>query len=109
MLRLPRNPLAWSRLKGLLGFLFLAFALPRQECTAEQEQAQPGISERVASLRIRYHSTAEAAYQEIEVNGTKLRFTYFEDVQHRCERWSDEPTEALPPGHHWTRRNRTRK
>lgn len=79
MHRLPRNPLAWSRLKVLLGCLLLAFALLGPERTAEQEQAPPPTSERVASLRIRYHFTAEAAYQEIEVDGTKLRFTYFEE------------------------------
>lgn len=79
MHRLPRHPLAWSRLKVLLGCLLLAFALLGPERTAEQEQAPPPTSERVASLRIRYHFTAEAAYQEIEVDGTKLRFTYCEE------------------------------
>jgi len=88
--RFLRNPAAWSRREGLPGLLLLGLLVLGREWTAALRQGQPQTSEQVAPPHVRYHFTAEATYQEIEVAGTKLSFTYFEDIQHRCEHWLEQ-------------------
>ena len=44
------------------------------------------ISEQ-SELYMNYHFTAEAAYRDIKINQSKLIYTYFEDVEGKCEGW----------------------
>ncbi len=53
------------------------------ELLLEEEQETNSQSQ----LYMNYHFTAEAAYQDIKISQSKLIYTYFEDVEGKCEGW----------------------
>jgi len=78
--RLIANPRVPFSLEVFLGFLFVALPFVEPEHRAQQPP----------SLVVRYRFTAEATYQDILVEGAKLRFTYFEDVKQKCAQWIEQ-------------------
>jgi hypothetical protein len=72
---------SWERPRLTAALFVFAISLAAWECCLAEEQSP------APALRVRYHFTAEATYEEIVIAGEKLEFTYFEDREGKCARW----------------------
>lgn len=66
------------------GFFYL---LHKQKSQRGDDQNEENLAINDLLFSASYLYTAEATYQEIKINQSKLTFTYFEDTSNKCVNW----------------------